>query len=440
MFSQVKVENDIDFLISKLKNVYAGYSYKVKPFFFDKLIQNVKNSNSKDTFGQLAKLTSHFDDYHVSLFTRFSYNNVDTLQNAKNLKTIKNSLNNKSKSLKEGYWINELNSNIIYLKQVKKNYLEGYLVESYKKAPIGQCVLKIDCKKKYETDFINFDMRVRLFTKSNFRNKNSFTVGSYGKWKKIENYHDNFLIDKIYLKLKPSIKKIDSNCVLILMPDFEDKSIKVYDSLINANFSIISTAKTLIIDLRNNAGGYIDCFLPLLPLIAKKPLVGCSSVTLCSNDVIDNAKEMLDFYVKKNDSIKASYQNKYLQNILAFKGRFNLIKIDSFKFEPKESKIKNVALITNYATRSAAELMVLYFRDGVNAQIFGENTAGAVDYLNIFDYKLPVSKHNLWLGTVKRVFTKKQPSYDKNGISPNIFINPEIEDWHKFVKEYYEKN
>ena len=125
--------------------------------------------------------------------------------------------------------------------------------------------------------------------------------------------------------------------------------------------------------------------------------------------------------------------------MLKYKGNFLYVKEDTINFSSiLNNKVKNVALITNNATRSAAELIILYLRGHEKVTVFGENSAGAVDYLDIFTYKLPVSKFVLWVATVKRYLSSSNDKLDSDGLIPNISIPDDVENWIDFVKKYYE--
>jgi C-terminal processing protease CtpA/Prc len=122
------------------------------------------------------------------------------------------------------------------------------------------------------------------------------------------------------------------------------------------------------------------------------------------------------------------------------KNNFLFKEADTVFCQPNPNNIKSVAIIINHGCRSAAELMLLYFKQSSKVKTFGEPTAGAVDYLDMLTYKLPKTKYTLWVGTVKRELTKADGKYDNIGIKPDVEISDDVDDWVEFVRKYYEKN
>ena len=444
---QAKNVVDFTFLESKIKNVYAGYKDKITEKEFQQLFNETIKSKSKDTFALLSKLTSFFDDHHLSLFEKIKLKDVDTLQCKKNISEVY--FNHTKPKLKEkgyeGYWINEVNTIVIYFKKKSLNNYEGYITETNNGMPLGLSIIKFTKNKsnRFVSDCLissgqSSDI-YRVFTKSFFKSKNVLIANSYYKWKKIKTYNRPILALKKEFNFKPSIEPLDSNTTLIRMPTFSGNSDKLYDSLIKLNYDKIRESKTLIIDLRNNGGGTTNGFDNLLPFICNKPLITCGGYVLCSNDIIEEAKSDVEYYKKKNNIKRLNYSNNYLDSLLKYKGNFLYVKEDTINFSSiLNNKVKNVALITNNATRSAAELIILYLRGHEKVTVFGENSAGAVDYLDIFTYKLPVSKFVLWVATVKRYLSSSNDKLDSDGLIPNISIPDDVENWIDFVKKYYE--
>ncbi len=222
------------------------------------------------------------------------------------------------------------------------------------------------------------------------------------------------------------------------MPDFNGEMIDVYDSLNNSNRKILSNSKNLIIDIRNNQGGYTNCFDSLIPYICTHPILSSPSYTLCSQDLIDDAKKERQVYILKKDTALVFFYNKYINKIIVWKYKFMEEPSDTLLCLNNGSLIKNVGMITNYGCRSAAELMILYFQQSSKVKVFGEITGGALDNLDAIKIKLPVSGYTLFIATTKRVISVSQPGYDNVGIKPDVSISDSTANWIDFVKHYYE--
>jgi Peptidase family S41 len=442
---QQPAQNDLDFVVNKIKYTYVGYDKNIHEADIDKIISEIKKSTSIDTFSNLSKLTLYFNDCHLTLFERYKnkLKNIDTNNCNNNIKMLSSIQNKKyNKNQNEGYWINEENSAIIYLKQKSKKIMAGFIIESKNNTPKGFFNLKLNTDSKYGLvgDFIDIDYGFRVITKSYFKNKKVLLIGSHSRWSKIDNYYAGMLKDKIRTDLRPAINIIDTNTIVFNMKDFSSVGRKVYDSVVNANVSIIEKAKTLIIDARNNAGGGYSRMYPILPYICTKPIITCDANVMCSQDLIDDAKINLDKLVMQKDTSRIEGYRNYLDSLLAYKNSLRYIKGRSIEYDSKPNKIQNVAVLYSATTRSAGELMIMYLKQSDKVTTFGERSGGVVDNLDMLTYKTPSSKYSLWVAYTKRIPTKANPLYDKTGIKPDIEISDDEPDWINFVKKYYEKN
>jgi C-terminal processing protease CtpA/Prc len=160
---------------------------------------------------------------------------------------------------------------------------------------------------------------------------------------------------------------------------------------------------------------------------------------LCSEEIIKDAKQDMEDYKKLKDTATVTIYENYIKELENNKNTLRFINPDTVSCQPKPNNIKNVAIIVNHGSRSAAELMVLWFKQSSKVKIFGEPTAGAVDYLDMLTYTLPITGYTLWVATGKRMLTKENGKYDNIGIKPDVEISDNETDWVEFVKDYYEK-
>jgi hypothetical protein len=430
---------DIDFIGNKIKFAYAGFKDKTSPAKFKKLINNLKNYHEKDTFALLSKIILPFNDQHLALYQERKNMEADSVISKKKYTYI-SKLRPRKKSY-EGFWINDLHTIVIYLKLVPPNGYEGYVMESKNKALLGYCIIKMqkEVNGKRVTDYTEVRSQFRMFFMSYFKDKETLITGAYNKWHKVANYKKDMLDNNIAFNNSPAVEKLDSNTVLIKMHDFSSRGVtQKYDSLIKANDKIIAACKNLIIDIRYNAGGSIRNFVSLLPYVCSKPIVRVPYYQLYSNDLIADAEADRKIYLEQNDTAKVKLYNAAIEKMLANKNKLVYNVADTLPCKPVNSNIKNVGLLFNYGSRSAAELMILHFKQIASVTTFGEPSAGAIDYLDILRYKLPETKYTLWVAATKRAPTKEEPLYDKTGISPDVIIGDKTIDWVKFVKKYYE--
>lgn len=440
--------NDLDSLGAVIKDAYAGYKDKVKGDEFDVLLQQVKRSKSKDTFALLSRLTAYFKDHHLMLF---DYNirkqKIDTQQCKRDSQIIHRYFANKRpKAEYEGFWLSDFNYCIIALKKVSSNPVtyHGYVMETTRKAIPGSCILKMTLQNDgtYFTDYTEEGLAYRLFLHSKFKNKNTLLVNSFGGiWRRISNYKQGTLAGLTQFSFKPTFDVIDEKTVLLKMPDFGSENIEKYDSLIKANVTRLENATTLIVDIRHNTGGTINNYLPLLPYIYTNPILHSGGYDLYSNLYIKNYESTIKKYLAKGDTVNANIYIDYFDSVKAKKGQFDYTGPDTLaKDLPVLANPKNVAVLINNNCLSAAELMLLNFKQSRKVKLFGERTGGAVDYLNALTLPISSRKYSLFIATVKREITPQQPSYDGKGIVPDVEISDDVSDWVAFVKKYYDEH
>jgi Peptidase family S41 len=443
--SQKNLTPDIEFFAAKIKTVYAGYKEKVAGNQFDDLVSKVKKSNLKDTFKLLSKLTSFFNDLHLVLYDFNIAKKIDTgkckIEKENILKYFESNRGQKDKY--EGFWLSEFGNCIIGLKKISNFPVtyNGYIIETKTKLIPGFIILKLvnEKGKYFNTDYTEEGLGYRIFLKSKFKDSNTLLVNSYGKWKKIENYKSGYLNSETRFSFTPKLTVIDTNNILLKMADFGAYNIKIYDSIIKANDTVISRTQTLIIDIRNNTGGTINNYLPLLKYIYTNPILHSGGYKLCSDYLITDLKKDIEKYYSKGDTVKAKKAEKKLISMVAKRGTFLLVPADTLSSDlPIKPYPKNVAIITNNNCVSAAELMLLDFKQSKKVKVFGEITGGALDNLDALEIELPDTKYSLFIATTKRLLTPSQPKYDNIGIKPDIEISDRILNWVDFVKKYYE--
>jgi hypothetical protein len=448
-FSQEQqFKNDFDFLTFTIKDTYAGYRDKVKGNEFDALVKRVKQSHSKDTFALLSQITTFFHDHHVLMYDDgISKQKIDTQQCKKDSQMVQQYFaNKKPKDNYEGFWLSEYDYCVIAFKKVKSYPLTyyGYVMESKAKVIPGYCSIKMVKQRDgtFYTDYIGENLGFRIFLHAKFKNDTILWMNSFGgKWRRIANYRPNLLANKATFSFKPNFVKIDSNTVMLKMHDFSLYNAKRFDSIIKTNAKLIEQANTLIIDVRNNTGGFINSYLPLLPYIYTGPIVHSGGYALISNNFLKQYEQSIKSFIAKGDTANANNYINYRDTYLAKKGQFDYNEGDTLvKDLPILANPKNVAILINNNCLSAAELMLLNFKQSKKVKLFGERTGGAVDYLNAMRFRLPYGQYHLSVASVKRALTDKEPSYDGKGIPPDVEIGDDVTDWIAFVKKYYDEH
>lgn len=439
--------DDISFILKEIKTNYAGYP-TVNKKEFDKFLDNALKNNERDTFKLLATICSFFKDPHLQVYELNSVLKVDTsaAHLMQNVKLTNEYLNSKQISPYEGYWLNDYHSNIIAVVKANGGYKAQLIESRSKKVPVGTTIAEFYpiSGNKFNTKYLAPATGHSFFLTTVFRNDSIMVTGDASKWRKVKKYNAD---DSLLFKLTPFLGKnsgeqLDQDNYLLTLPDFGGPNIAFIDSLIKAESTKIKTSKNLIIDIRGNGGGRTLSYLPIVPYIYTNPIANISGLTYSSPGLIEQNKSILEHYKKnKKDEVeKIKFLEEKIQKLEKAKGTFIDQKGETMKYDSIMSMPKNVAIITDYACQSASEMMVLEFKQSKKVTVFGENTFGAVDFLDAYTTELPSKKYIMLLATVKRKIPKGQDPTGGIGIKPDITISDKTSNWVEFVKSYYKEN
>ncbi len=130
---KAKSNEDLSFINDKIVNVYAGYDSIRHSKAIDKIFKEISTQKIQDTFIKYSKLTDYFSDQHLALFEARPTRKIDTNKTRSNFETIKRYSLNQPVNKYEGFWINDVNNLIIYIKFNRRDSYSAYLFESKKK-------------------------------------------------------------------------------------------------------------------------------------------------------------------------------------------------------------------------------------------------------------------------------------------------------------------
>jgi hypothetical protein len=438
-------EDDISFVLKVIQEDYPGYKDKIKGTEFNRYAVKVIREYPKDTFRVLSLLVNYFNDQHLVVYKPDAIKDIkhDSVICSENLKMLREYFERNTPTRYEGYWVNDRSDYVIAIKQISGNprKLLAYAIETRNNIfPPGMICQQYEQIKgrQYLTNYTTTKCNA-IFLESNFRNDSILTTGAYGKWRKLNKYNYPTLPSIATFTYNAEGRLLDKNNFLITIPGNSAQNTNLVNEIVRENRNLISSTQNLIIDIRNNMGGTIATYDSLIPFVYTKPIYQVDGNGYYSKVYIENLKERLNEYLKdstKNDANIKELRIEIERRSRA-KGKVLLNQGLVFKFDSIMALPKNVALITNYACQSAAEMMILDFKQSSKVKLFGEHTMGAVDYLSNFTIDLPSKKYKLMLPASKRVIPKGGSKIDGIGIYPDVAIPDSIENWVEFVQNYY---
>jgi hypothetical protein len=439
-----RAQNDVDFVINKIITNYPGYKFKWNQSedSFRNWGRNLVRENPQDTFKALCLIVRRFQDQHLAIYNPGKNFTDDTIACTNKLREINSYLQGPgTKKKREGYWLNSYKNCVVGLRLIKANpeTYEAVVIEnnSYMLVP-GVVLGKMEKEEagKYVTDYRSPFMKGRFFLTTTFRNDTVFTTGAEGKWRKLNNYSNPILPER-FAAVKAFGRKLDNENYLISFPGCSAENGRILDSLLKADSSVLAKSKNLIIDIRGNMGGQSSTYWPLQAWICTGPIVRPHRYMYPTEEMIADYLHDVEEEQKKYtyDSSDCAYVEAYVQKMRSHIGSCYAYRRDTFVYD-EMPRPKNVAVIMDFSCQSAAELLILSFKQSKKVTFFGEHSMGAVDYLDYSPIKTPIGKYPLYIASSRRTM-EPGGELDGKGIYPDVSISDNEKDWVGFVKRYY---
>jgi len=449
--------DNLKFIIEKVKKNYVGYSDKVnisnqKRFglFTDSLLNESAKAPSYQCLPILKKWLSFFNDKHIGISyddskyskeqIRSYYSNEEKTDWTDSL--FVSYLNKKpsGRDSLEGLWKDNTGVYQIGIVKDKKNKNDfiGFIIKADGARWVpGQVKLRISKKDgKYSLKYyraIDHSLNSLLLTQS----KDTLTLSDgdvTSRW-----YKNSVIVPQPSQKdpnsgVSAVFRILDDKTCLFEMPAFASlENVKVMDSLIKKNAGELDKRDHLIIDLRNNYGGSVLGYDKLVPYIYTNPILTEGGSVLATEENIrdyysyvpSNASESRKKVIERNLSILKSHVGEL----------YPLYPVDTIRMHKVLSYPKYVSLIVNKSTASAAELFILQAKQSSKVKLYGTNSSGAIDYLEVVRTELPCGFYRLGYPASK---SSRLPEYplDNIGIKPDIEIPLETSDWIDFVRTH----
>lgn len=443
---------NLDSLIVNIERNYSGFEDKTAGIQLKnygelkKLLHSqAYSANYFDCYQLLRKYASFFKDPHLNLILgnvppENKY--VDTLRKMfgsfeRREVTIDKFKNYYSKGAHdniEGIW-KALDYNFTMAIFKENNRFLGIAIkaDSIKWFP-GQIKMEID---KFENDYhiIYYKGDHLPDTINTGISGNQIDLGLYGRWERTYPVSENFNFAKEPIV---TFKKVDpSLCILTVKSSWITYKSQI-DSILEVNLPIIRQTPYLIIDLRNNLGGYAMTLEPILPIVYTKPIFRDGLYLRASYDNILNYKEGLgDPNLSENDQKSfAQMITKMEQNI----GK--IVKVgdgDTVTYDTIYPYPKRVGIIVNSKTTSAAELFLLWAKQSGKVIVFGSRTRGALDYSEVGRPRSLPCPYLQFYCPMGKSEHKIYPYIDNVGIQPDVIVSEEKLNTAYFLN-YFQNN
>lgn len=448
------------FVVERIKKNYVGYKDKVNvsnKYKFERFTDSLQNEANKAPKYQclpvLRTWLSFFKDKHLGITYEDSNYSKEQIRSyyANDEKTawtdslFTSYLSEKHRSLDslEGIWKDHTGTYQIGIVKDKKskNDFIGFIIKADGARWMPQQVkLRISKKDgKYSLKYyraVDHSRNSLSFT----ARKDTLTLGDgvvTSKW-----YKNSVVVPQPSQEnenngVSAEFRILDDKTCLFEMPSFASlANVNVMDSLIKKNSGEIDKRSHLIIDLRNNYGGSVLVYDKLIPYTYTNPILTEGASVLATEENIrdyysnipSNASDSRKKVLKRNLSILKSHIGEL----------YPLYPVDTIRMPKVLSYPKYVSLIINKNTASAAELFILQAKQSSKVKLYGTNSSGAIDYLEVVRAELPCGFYRLGYPACKSLRLPEYP-LDNIGIKPDIEIPLAASDWVDFVRTYRAK-
>lgn len=433
-------KDNLTAVIKTTESKYIGSWFKTKGKSYNRIKQSIQKKlieRGQDCSQLLFSYLNFFQDKHIEFTETISLENYGN-KNV-NVDSIIKLLRYKQSEL-EGFWATDNNTYVISLIKTRVGY-NGYLVHSglkqYNKGDLKFQIFDINTSTPAGINFEKGKNNVlKLFNFATLTN-NKIYIG-LTTLKRIKFDSLNAYANKKIIIPDFSIRfDFTKETAILKVPGFGISNSKKLDSILTINDSLIKSSKTFIIDLRRNFGGNIETSYRLLDYLYTQPYVFPGACYLPISETIESIKTAANDTSDQYTAVEKKEYRELVGRLIAAKGK---IICDTMRITSPvvASKIKNVAIITNRKTFSAAEIFLLVAKQSKIVTVFGEPTGGMVDFGWAFEHKLPCDRYSLALPVQTNTNYPKY-AFDKKGIGPNIRLNSEEKDWIDDVIKYYEK-
>ena len=220
----------------------------------------------------------------------------------------------------------------------------------------------------------------------------------------------------------PEFRVISARTAILTVPSFADQAGEAIAQIIKKSARDIALRPNLIIDVRGNTGGSDWTYQPLLPLVAANTRrdVGAMLLATPANSAANRA--VCDLMAPDSKQCRDTTRAASEAMDRAPPGTFIPIPgeraVETVEPDKVTSYPQRVAVLVDKRCASTCEEFLLVARQSFKVKLFGQSSAGALDYSNLRPFTLPSRKRLLMYAT-SRSLRLPQFSVDAAGIPPD---------------------
>lgn len=443
---------NLDTLIAKTEQNYAGYPEKVKGrrlAAYSKLVSSLRKAaptaiTHKACYELLASYVRFFYDKHF-IVSYAAEKDEDSLVLSITEENLNQYFKKDRRSDLEGIWIRSDSAAKVAIIQAKPGFYQGVRLSSKTDTlPVGFVYFTIQQagEKLYVKEFDSFlstsvpvkhygnllqFWNTTLYSKmitSGIDDRERKEIRDWNQYKGL--FYEEPAADIAYLRIS----------------SFQNNEQQIAE-LVAAHDSAIRSRPYLLIDLRGNSGGSTG-WVSLLPYLMTNPIEQAPSLVRVSPD---NVKlKLADLAPFATGPIPEEYQKYFPEEILEqYKKAYKELPVTKESFYPIPGVRfpldsvtrypKKIALIVDDRCGSSAEYFFFLTKQSAKTIRYGSNTFGMMDYEGMpVPLNMPSNLFYITVPGVKSSWTDKAP-IDKIGFRPDVLLHQPFLEWVSVVIE-----
>lgn len=224
---------------------------------------------------------------------------------------------------------------------------------------------------------------------------------------------------------EPSIELIDNRSSLVRIPSFLPEHLEMVNDVISAHHDEITRRINLIIDLRGNGGGSDDGMEILLPYVHSGHIEVVGADVRSSLDNAKYLRQLMQLHEFPDETKRVIEERA--EDMERNPDRFiEWVPTSSVELGEILETPSRVGLVVDRHCASATEQFLILARQSSKVVIFGENTAGCIDYSNVVSVPLPSGEGMLNYPITRSKRVGVAP-IDGAGIPPDVAMDPRAE-------------
>lgn len=217
--------------------------------------------------------------------------------------------------------------------------------------------------------------------------------------------------------LRPSYRSLAPGAALLTLPSMQVRYAAAVDSLVRHHGDELDRLDLLIIDVRGNQGGGDGTYVPLLPLLYTDTMVTAAGSVLSSPGNIAYYERFLD----PEGVNSPAWVVEMLEDMRARPGSQIPLPPARLAYDRVRPRPRSVAILMDAVGASSTETFLLKAVQSSKVRLFGQSTAGIVDYLNPAHHDLGCGV-SLQSPTIRRSLGLPVGGVDNRGIAPHVLL------------------